>query len=85
MGSQYAGTLGLIALAATVIRSWLNGVDAGTAVVTAVLYLVAFAFLGWLIGSLATHVVVRSVTDNLNRELAEREASKSSTATVDVR
>jgi hypothetical protein len=85
MGSQYAATLGLIALAATVIRSWLNGVDAGTAMVTAVLYLAAFAFLGWLIGCLATHVVVKSVIDSLHRELEEREASKSSTATADGR
>ena len=53
--------------------------------ITAVLYLVAFAFLGLLIGCLATHVVVKSVTDTLNRELAEREASKSSAATADGR
>jgi len=78
MGSQYAGTLGMLALVATIIRSWLHGVDAGTAIVSAVLYLVAFAILGWLIGSFATHVVVESVTDSLKRELELREASKSS-------
>jgi hypothetical protein len=80
MGAPYAGTLGLIAFVATISRSFINGVDAGTAIVTAVLYMGVFAFLGWLIGSLATHVVVESVTGSLQRELEAREASKSSLA-----
>lgn len=80
MGAPYAGTLGLIAFVATISRSAINGVDAGTTIVTAVLYMAVFAFLGWLIGSLATHVVVESVTNSLHRELKAREALKSSVA-----
>ncbi|MDP1564586.1 MAG: hypothetical protein Q8M16_24660 [Pirellulaceae bacterium] len=82
MGAPYAGTLGMIAFVATIVRSSLHGIDAGTAIVTAVVYLAVFAFLGWLIGSLATHVVVESVTGSLRRELALRESSKSSSPTA---
>jgi hypothetical protein len=78
MGAPYAGTLGMIAFVATIVRSSLHGMDAGSTIVTGILYLAVFAFLGWLIGSLATHVVVESVTSSLRRELAEREALKSS-------
>ncbi len=82
MGAPYAGTLGLIAFVATIVRSSLHGIDAGTAIVTSVLYLAVFAFLGWLIGNLATHVVVESVTGSLRRELAMRETLKSSSPTA---
>ncbi len=81
MGATYAGTLGLIAFVATILRSAVHGSDAGTAIVSAVLYLAVFAFLGWLIGSLATHVVVESVTGSLQRELSARETLKSSPTT----
>jgi uncharacterized membrane protein YfcA len=76
MGPQYAGTLGLLAMSATLFRSWINGIDSSTALVTAVLYMFAFALIGFFVGSLAAHVVANSVIDDLKRELLQRAAEE---------
>ncbi|GEM_PF-1206810 len=77
MGPQYAGILGLTALATTILRSWIVGTDLGSAIVTGIVYLFAFALLGLMIGNLAAHVITESVKESLKRELSEREAAKS--------
>lgn len=80
MGPQYAGVLGLIAMSTTLIRSWIHGVDLGSAIVTGVVYLATFALFGWFIGRSAAHLVTESVREALIRELREREAKKSEQA-----
>lgn len=76
MGPRYAGILGFIAFATTLVRGWLVGTGFESAIVTAVVYLFVFALIGWMVGSIATTVIIQSVKDRLRNELAQRELEK---------
>jgi len=76
MAPRYAGILGFIAFATTLVRGWLVGTGMESAIVTGVVYLFVFALIGWMVGSIATSVIIQSVKDRLRDELAEREREK---------
>ena len=71
MGRVYAGILGPLAMAVVICRGWLgsSGVEGTLAQATA--YLVAFAFVGALLGHLAESTIDESVRATLEEQLAQ--------------
>ena len=74
MGRNYAGILGLTAFSATLLRGAVAGSSPNEVSLTAVLFLFAFAALGWMIGSIAEHTVIESVRLRFTAEMKTAEA-----------
>jgi apolipoprotein N-acyltransferase len=78
MGRQYAGVLGLTAFSTVLIRGAIANLSTDSTLLTAILFLFAFAALGALLGTIAEHTVVEAVRQRFQTEmkLAENEVNK---------
>ncbi len=61
LGRSYAGFLGLLAFATSVLRGLLLGDDVSPTLTQAISCLVGFAALGWIVGRIGEAAMVESV------------------------
>jgi hypothetical protein len=73
MGRIYAGVLGLLAFTTFVVRGLMHSGGPGL-MLSAAAMLMAFAFIGWLIGTIAETTVRDSVEATFDAEVAALEA-----------
>ncbi len=79
MGSTYAGVLGFLAFAVTMIRGAIDGDSLAAATPPACAALAAFALVGMIAGKVADAAVLQSVEQNLRSEIEayQRQATAS--------
>ena len=65
MGRQYAGILGLLAFLMIVARGLTRGAGVETTLLAAAFHLFLFAFIGYIVGQLASWIVLDSVRTKL--------------------
>ena len=70
MGRAYAGNLGLVAFSLMVLRGVVQGAGNEQTLLTASAALFVFAALGYVIGSLAEHLVSESVRKQFQAAMA---------------
>lgn len=78
MGRTYAGILGPLALIVTIIRGFRYAAGVESTLLTATLYLLAFAAIGHVLGSLAEWIVDDSVRSKVAAEVAAMENQETS-------
>ena len=80
MGRTYAGILGPISVGVVVARCLVQGGSVESALYAAPLALFAFAFIGYIIGSIAERTIVEAIEAKFHAQLrAEEEARTAST------
>ncbi len=75
MGRTYAGILGPIAFGVVVARCLTQGGSAASALDTAPWALFAFAFIGYIIGSIAERTIVEAIEAKFHARLRGEEAA----------
>lgn len=73
MGRSYAGILGLTAFTTSVMRGAIAGHSPDAALLTATIFLFAFAAAGWIIGTIAESTVDQAVRTRFETELKAAE------------
>ena len=68
MGRTYAGVLGTLAFATTVVRGLIHSGGFGSTMATAIAHLIVFAVIGGMIGELAEWIVADSIRSSLRVE-----------------
>ena len=68
MGRTYAGVLGTLAFATTIVRALIYSGGFGSTMATAIAHLIAFAVIGGMIGELAEWIVADSIRSSLRVE-----------------
>jgi len=69
MGRKYAGIMGPLALITVVLRGLIEGGGVESTLKMACLSLLAFAAIGWVVGTLAGHIVDESVRARFDAEI----------------
>jgi hypothetical protein len=72
MGPSYAGILGPIAFVTMLARGLISGSSTDHSLFLAIVYLVAFAALGFITGTIADRVVLESVKQRFDHELSNQ-------------
>ena len=72
MGPSYAGILGPIAFVTKLARGLFNGSSTDDLLISALISLVAFAAIGYVVGSLADRVILESVKQRFHREFTKQ-------------
>ena len=70
MARAYAGILGYLAMAVTMLRGALHGAGVEGTIVQAVAAMAVMAIVGAVVGAIAQHTVDESVRISLEKELA---------------
>ena len=73
MGRDFAGILGSLAFLVVLVRGWMRGAGVEGTVEQALWLLFAFAFVGFLAGSVAERLTAESVRSRLEAEMKARE------------
>ncbi|MEX0936773.1 MAG: hypothetical protein WDZ59_02855 [Pirellulales bacterium] len=68
MGRNYAGIMGALAWVVVVVRGIKDGGSAQSVMTAATVSVIAFAALGWIVGSMAQWIVDQSVRDQWARQ-----------------
>jgi hypothetical protein len=79
MGRTYAGILGPIAFGVIVARCLAQGGNVASALCAAPLALFAFAFIGYIIGSIAERTIVEAIEAKFHAQLQAEEGARSAT------
>ena len=82
MGQRFAGILGVTALCTTVLRGAIGGLSPEGTLQQAVIYLFAFAAVGWIIGTIAESTVDSSVRTRFAAEMKAAEAAAAAKETI---
>ena len=69
MNRKFAGILGPVAFATTLLHGWIVGASVESNLQLACFCLFGFAAIGWIVGSIAEWVVIESVQGQFNNEL----------------
>jgi len=80
MGRSYAGVLGYLAVAITLVRGALTGSGVEGTLLTAMTAMAIFAALGFVLGTIAQSTVDHSVRDQLEDQLANVDANQQANA-----
>ena len=75
MGRQYAGILACIAFFSVIVRGLLNRSAVDQTMLLAVLSLIAFGAVGYVVGWLADRTVTDAVFSKIDAELSAQEAA----------
>lgn len=75
MGRTYAGILGALAFVTVLTRSLVDGGSAHSTLKLAILCLLGFAILGFVVGQLAEFIVLDAIRSRLNREISARNST----------
>lgn len=75
MGRTYAGVLGPVAFGATIAHSMFGGESVESTLITASMALLAFAAIGYVIGSIAERTIVEAIESRFHAQLKTLEES----------
>ncbi len=78
MGRAYAGVLGYLAAALSLVRGAIGGGGIEATLVTAIVALSIFAVLGLVLGAIAEHTVDQAVRQRLEAQLEATPTSEAS-------
>jgi hypothetical protein len=81
MAHTYAGILGLLAMLVVIARGIKNGAGVEGTLFEAFVGLAAFTLVGFVLGKLADHAIQDSVTQQMERELAQQGTADDSSST----
>ena len=76
MGRAYAGVLGYLAAALTLVRGFMASGGVEGTLMTAIAALVLFAMIGFVLGSIAQATVDQSVRQRLENSLAQAQSTE---------